>query len=325
MPHLQPVCSSGDCQWRSVSSLAICSAVIDVSDQLTISNQTTARSPGVSPGSANDETVREARLPNGLFLAGSTTTCNLNISWPHPSANTTSSDQESAKRDGGADDDDNTQQGSFLPTRTSLTLPEADGKVASAIANFFLVYTTPANQKADAPHGSTAAATSFRAAEVLVHFCVNTYHVSAARGVASSAVVHSSALVSGRDAIPSTGRLLRMHAADGGRGDGGMYAVQRDQVKLLHGYIRSLFAGTYSHASGKAMGSQTATSEALGAAMFREGLDAEGMRAAVVNLTANVATSLTNTQVDFLSLPVLCSCLLSCLYAHAPFRMTSNW
>ena len=73
-----------------------------------------------------------------------------------------------------------------------------------------------------------------------------------------------------------------------------------DPVKLLNSYVLSLFSGTYSHRYGKAIGGETATSEALGLAMFqREPCDDGEMRAVVSNMTSNVATSLTNTQVDF--------------------------
>lgn len=293
MPHLQPLCSSGDCEWRNFSSLAVCSAVADVSDRLAISNQTRARNLGVSLGSANNESIREARLPNGLFLAGGTTSCNLNISWPGAAANGGGA--------GGTDDGTGSQGESFLPTRTSLAFSDQDGRVTSAIANFFLVYT---NQTADPPSGSQQE-TVFRAAEVLLHFCVNTYQASAAHGVSTSRVVHSSTLatqdgsssntlVSVREAAP---RRVLLRAAGGE----GVYSVKRDDVRLLNSYVLSLFAGTYSYRYGKAIGGETATSEALGLAMFqREPCDDGEMRAVVSNLTNNVATSLTNTQVDFL-------------------------
>lgn len=295
MPHLQPLCSSGDCEWRNFSSLAVCSAVADVSDRLAISNQTRARNLGVSLGSANNESIREARLPNGLFLAGSTTSCNLNISWPGASAN--------GGGVGDASNDGTGSQGeSFLPTRTSLAFSDQDGRVSSAIANFFVVYT---NQTADRASDSQQE-TVFRALEVLLHFCVNTYQASTARGLSTSRVVHSSTLaaqdgsssstlVSVRDGAPPRRLVLR---AAGGEG---VYSVKRDDVKLLNSYVLSLFAGTYSHRYGKAIGGETATSEALGLAMFqREPCDDGEMRAVVSNVTNNVATSLTNTQVDFL-------------------------
>ena len=266
--------------------MAVCGAVADVSDRLIVSSETTAPGNlGVSLGSANNETVREACLPNGLFLVGSTTTCNLNVSWPHAVAANSSA--------------------GFLPARTSLAFSDQDGRVSSAIANFFLVYTSQASS--DSQQG-----TVFRAAEVLLHFCVNTYQASTSRGVSTSAVVHSSSLaaqdgssssavvrVRDVEAAPESSRrvLLRATAAAGQA----VYSVERDDVKLLNSYVLSLFSGTYSYRYGKAIGGETATSEALGLAMFGgEPCDDSQMRAVISNLTSNVATSLTNTQVNFL-------------------------
>jgi hypothetical protein len=263
--------------------LAVCSAVADISDRLTISNQTKARNLGVSLGVANDEPARKARLSNGLFLVGGTTTCNLNISWPHPSANASG---EAAAIDG---------QESFLPARTSLAFSDEDGRVSSAIANFFLVYT---NQTSEVASGSQQGV--FRAAEVLLHFCVNTYTVSTSRGLSITKLVHSSTLAAQdtpiglRDA-PTPSRRVMLRAAS----DVDVYSVKRDDVKLLNNYLLSLFSGTYSSRYGRTIGGETATSEALGLSMFRGELDAEAMRTVINNLTINVATSLTNTQVVF--------------------------
>ncbi|KAH6650091.1 hypothetical protein F5144DRAFT_588664 [Chaetomium tenue] len=257
VPPLQPLCSSGNCQWQNFSSLAVCAAVADISDRLTISNQSRPRNLGVSLGDANDEVVRAARLPNGLYLVGSTASCNLNISWPHDSVNTESDTEEV------------TDQESFLPARTSLAFSDQDGRVSSAIANFFLVYTNATSNT-----GSDSSKAVFRAAEVLLHFCVNTYEASTSRGVATSRVVHSSTLaaedasgnsiVNARHESSSPPRVfLRSTNTDG------VYSVKREDVKFLNGYILSLFSGVYSHWYGKSIGGETATSEALGLAMFQ--------------------------------------------------------
>jgi len=186
--------------------------------------------------------------------------------------------------------------------------------VSSAIANFFVVYTTQSGS-ADLASSSDSQdqqqlAGIFHAAEVLLHFCVNTYEISTAGGVSSSRVVHSSALagedsaggtfVSVRDSSDSStstsspNRLVLRAAG----AEEQVYSVKRDDVRLLNEYLRSSFSGTYSREYGKTIGGETSTSEALGLAMFRrEPLDDEGLRTVVRNLTSNVATSLTNTQV----------------------------
>lgn len=309
VPPLQPLCSSGNCQWQNFSSLAVCAAVADISDRLTISNQSRPRNLGVSLGDANDELVRAARLPNGLYLVGSTASCNLNISWPHDSVNTES-------------DTEVTDQEGFLPARTSLAFSDQDGRVSSAIANFFLVYTNETSNT-----GSDSSRAVFRAAEVLLHFCVNTYEASTSRGVATSRVVHSSTLaaedgsgnsiVNVRHESSSPPRVfLRSANTDG------VYSVKREDVRFLNGYILSVFSGVYSHWYGKSIGGETATSEALGLAMFqREPSDDDGMRSVVGNLTANVAASLTNMQVDFLRLTAP---LILFLFALSRFLSTPN-
>ncbi|KAK4128919.1 hypothetical protein N657DRAFT_668058 [Parathielavia appendiculata] len=283
VPPLQPLCSTGNCQWQNFSSLAVCSAVADVSDRLAVSNQVTIL--GGSLGGANNELAREARLPNGLFLVGSTTTYNLNVSWPLGSSSTS----------GGANETDGRE--SFLPARTSIAFPERDGRISSAIANFFLVYTSQTGELAS----DSQQLGVFRAAEVLLHFCVNTYEASTTGGVSTSKVVHlstlatedeaSNALVRAREASSSS-RRVRLRAA----GVKEVYSVERGDVKLLNNYILSLFSGTYSYRYGKSTAGETAISEALGLAMFGSApLDDDGMRDVVQNLTTNVAISLTNT------------------------------
>ncbi|KAL2130118.1 hypothetical protein VTI74DRAFT_6880 [Chaetomium olivicolor] len=306
IPPLQPLCSSGDCQWRNFSSLAICAALADVSNRLTVSNQTRPRNFGISLGVANDEPARAAALPNGVFLVGSTSTCNLNISWPHTQARTTS-----GAGDNGADGEE-----SFLPAQTSLAFAGQDGRVLSAIANFFLVYTNQTGELApDAQRGV------FHATEVLLHFCVNTYQVSTSGGVSTSKVVHSSTLVAQDeasntlvDARSPASRRVVLRSSSGG----GVYSVKRDDVKLLNNYLLDGFSGVYSDRYGKAIGGETATSEALGTAMFRAATDSEEMRTAVRNWTTNVATSMTNTQVDFFALPSSSRTPFVCLPPRGP-------
>jgi hypothetical protein len=80
----------------------------------------------------------------------------------------------------------------------------------------------------------------------------------------------------------------------------GVYSVKRDDVRLLNGYLASVFAGTYSARYGTRVAGQTGVSEALGLAMFGgEEYDDEGMRAVVSNMVGNVATGLSNAYVGF--------------------------
>lgn len=297
VPHLQPICSSGECQWRNFSSLAVCAAVADITDRLTITNQTRpARLVGPGGSSSTNEPLLHASLPNGLYLLGSTSTYNLNISWPRGNSNNAGLGSQQQ------------QQGeeSFLPSRTSLAFSDQDGRVSSAIANFFLVYT---NQTGELPALGSQQEGVFRAAEVLFHFCVNTYQVSTSRGVSTSRVVHSSTITAqGEPASIRRGDgeedrreeagvfRLRSRQADP---VAGVYSVRRDDVRLLNGYLLSLFTGTYSYRFGAAAGAETPTSEALGAAMFRREVGGEigseeELGDVVRNLTSNVAIGLSN-------------------------------
>ncbi|KAK0733547.1 hypothetical protein B0T26DRAFT_669949 [Lasiosphaeria miniovina] len=123
LPHVMPSRSSGECHWRNSNSLAVCAAVADVSDKLAVSSQTKPSALGVNLGAGIDGPVHNASLPNGVLLIGSPGTCNLNMSAPSPVE---------------------TGQDSFLlpAAAASLAFSNLDAGVSSAVANFFVVYTT---------------------------------------------------------------------------------------------------------------------------------------------------------------------------------------
>ena len=360
------MCSSGDCQWPDFSSLAVCAAVADVSDRLTIT-QTNMSGGGGGGGGVSlpvpnkTQLLYKAALPNGAFLLGDASTWNLNISSPGApqSSSSTSGDEN--------EDDDDDHDGNFLPAQTSLAFSSQDGRVLSGIANLFFVYTNTTsvtNQTSSRNSSSTSTGQRdiFRAAEVLLHFCVNTYQVSTRRGISISTVVHSSALTVlqqqggvttagtilssgpdtssspdtisssvGRRAVSDTPGVavatlsLSTSTAAGGEENlqlqplqqqqqqqqVGVYTVKRDDVELLSRYIRGVFAGSYSHRYGSATGSETAVSEAIGTALFDRGTLSESMMLETVrNVSANVATSLTNTQVSCLFFIIVFLCFI---------------
>jgi hypothetical protein len=259
--------------------------VADVSDRLTVSEGTLSANGDIAVDTSN------ASLPNGLHLIGGLTTgCNLNISWPRNSTG------------------DGVEQENFLPARMSLAFSSNgdDGRVASAIANFFIIYTSLIAERPAGPNGASSDTSTsvFQAVEVLLHFCVNTYEISTARGVSSSRVVHSSSLTTSaqqqkRQQQGEPAVMLRSRQDQGGGGS--IYSVKRDDVRLLNGYILSLFSGTYSYWYGTRIGNETPTSGALGQALFRRAVPAtaannpeEYLRDVVRNMTNNVATSLSN-------------------------------
>lgn len=259
----QPFCTSSECQWQVFSSLAVCAAVADISDKLTISDSINASdvSAGLDPASSG-LAVHNASLPNGILLFGGTDTFNMNMS--------------SAV--------DGATGANFLPVATSISFSKEDARVSSAIANFFIVYT---NQTSDLNRQDAA----FRAVEVLFHFCVNTYSVSVSQGTAETILVNSSTILG-----PSEPTSVVLQAFDE------RYTIKRDDVRLLSSHLTSLFSGVYSYRYGKEVVGMTAASDAMGTAMFGRkdgsgtslGDSEEDVRAAIGNLTRNVATSLTN-------------------------------
>ncbi|KAM7209381.1 Protein of unknown function (DUF3176) domain containing protein, partial [Naviculisporaceae sp. PSN 640] len=192
LPPLPPHCSTPSCQFPLFSSLAICVDTIDLSSQLTISNLSTAsgRTPLATafdflefmPDSSTTlDSIRNATLPNGAYLVGSRDTCNLNI--------TSSSSLPRGRASGGDRRPVDTLDALFpLPTdTTTLGFNNQPDKLSAAIANFFIIYT---NQTTSSTPNSSEE-TTFAAAEVLFHFCVNTYNVSVTQGVPTSEIVNS--------------------------------------------------------------------------------------------------------------------------------------
>ncbi|KAK3335417.1 hypothetical protein B0T19DRAFT_395280 [Cercophora scortea] len=254
--EVQPTCSSGECHWPSFESLAICVDVADVSDKLVVSNQT------------SDDPVRTAWLPNGMSL---TTRGTLNMT---STTQTHTTDQGS--------------EGLFLPAAESLAFASQNDKIPSAIANVFVIYTS---QTAEAGGGEGSV---FRAAEVLLHFCVNTYEVVASKGISTTTRIDSSTTCShGSGANTNQTSILMLEAGNGSH-TSPHYAVNVQDVRLLNTYIVSLFSGTYSaHESG--FEGVTPTSETVGTALFK-GQDLGEPESRLRAVVENVATSLTNTM-----------------------------
>jgi hypothetical protein len=189
----------------------------------------------------------------------------------------------------------------FLPAGgATLAFAADDGRVASGIANFFVVYTAAAAAESG---GRVMDRGVYRAVEVLLHFCVNTYRVGSVVGgvvAPGGGVVHSATLaVEGGGGDVGGRAAVRLRSTGTEEGEG-VYSVKRDDVRLLNGYLASVFAGTYSARYGTRVAGQTGVSEALGLAMFGgEEYDDEGMRAVVRNMAGNVATGWSNAYVCF--------------------------
>ncbi|KAK1757383.1 hypothetical protein QBC47DRAFT_296287 [Echria macrotheca] len=280
LPAVPPICSSGDCQWSDFNSLAVCAATADITDKLSVSNETVRSSVASGIGLVNGQELqisfRNATLPSGAFLLGGVSTYNLNISAPLPPVVAGSQGSEN-----------------FLPTTESLGFSKLDGRTTSGIANIFVVYTNQTLPRAGIEEHV------FRAVEVLWHFCVNTYSATVTRGLSSTALVNSSTILSAASVADSASDAVVLRALH----DDGEYVVRRDDVRQLNTYMSELFAGTYSYAFRSQPAGRTPTSYAFGSAMFEsktsEGLNVvyteEELRAVIANMSGNIATSLTNS------------------------------
>ena len=298
----------------------------DVSEKLSITNQTRPSNLGVNLGfgRSNDQLVRKASLPNGVYLIGGADTCNLNMSSTPSIFTRQGRERVTAAPRQQETSSSNDNGSSILPidaagTRMvrSLAFADQEDKISSAISNLFLVYT---NETA------TQGPTGFQAAEVLFRFCINSYQVSTSGGISNTVETRLATAVadnpngSGSTAGAADDTMAILHAPSSSSSSGdGDYPVNKGAALLLHQYLVSVFAGTYSLRGGRSMAGSTAVSDILGVAMFRgrnsisivddsgrgggsettttvtENSTEERLRAVIGNLTQNVATSLTNT------------------------------
>ncbi|KAM7202375.1 Protein of unknown function (DUF3176) domain containing protein, partial [Rhypophila sp. PSN 637] len=170
LPPIAPQCSTPSCQFPLFSSLAVCVDKADISHRLSIIKPSTT--------SSNSKTsLRNASLPNGAYLLGSTGTCNLNISSPSSAVPGTSSHGR--------------RQADILTENATIAFIDQPDKLSAAIANFFFIYTNQSSRGSSAQDEEAA----FSAVEVLVHFCVDTYNISVTQGVPKTELVNSSTSV----------------------------------------------------------------------------------------------------------------------------------
>jgi hypothetical protein len=169
----------------------------------------------------------------------------------------------------------------------------------SAISNFFAIYVNQTERLVSRP-------VTFRAAEVLLHFCVRSYAVEVVDGIDSTNQSSPTVNVLSTDGSisrggMSTNRLLVLETPDD---PGNNFTVNPEFVKPLTQYLASTFRGAFSNANGITAQETTTTSDAIGSAMFRglyedgagvNPLGSQGLQEIILNTTQNVATSLTNT------------------------------
>ncbi|KAK4216573.1 hypothetical protein QBC37DRAFT_337604 [Rhypophila decipiens] len=293
LPPIPPQCSTPSCQFPLFSSLAVCVDTADISHRLSITKPSTKTSHSTT-------SLRNASLPNGAYLLGSTGTCNLNISSPSSAVPGTSS--HGPRRAAMAD----------IPTENAtIAFTDQPDKLSAAIANFFFIYTNQSSRGSSAQDQEAA----FSAVEVLVHFCVNTYNISVTQGVPKTELVNSSTSVAQITTGEEEGTRI-LHLQDPLSSSVGYLSVNLTATQALRDQLVSLIKGTYSSSYGDLMQGLTPASEVLGAALFESDLSTSASALAadnnntsgdsgerqqhqqqktIGNLMLNVATSLTNT------------------------------
>lgn len=263
---ITPACSSGRCLWDDFQSLAVCVDMNDVTDYLHVSSMIDAA--GFNLNLPAESRVRNASLSNGAYLLGGPNTYNLNISFPYSSANGTSSD----------------------PRDKTLSFIEQPDLLEAALADFVVIYTNDTTGPVAAP---------FRAVEVLMHFCVNTYAATVREGVAQTTRLASDTNITAAAKNSSVADLLSLAGAEDGRS----FTVNSTYALLLGDYLRQTISGAYSLRLGDQAVGRTGASDAVGAALYVGDL-LTGLtefnndalrRQAIMNITENVATSLSNT------------------------------
>lgn len=267
--HTAPSCSTGNCTWPNFSSLGICSKIANVTSFLNITTV-----PGNMSASIGYATDNNVTLPNGAYLQAGAMA--MNITTP-PS----------------------TVDGlSVSPTNHSLAFANEPNAEWTTISNHFIIYQNP----------NSTSQGSFGAFEVLLYWCVNTYSTSVQSGVASTNITSSSVN------IGSTNASITMPMGDGTNGTyqqwGNMalnptnstanYTVNGNASAALTSYMALTWRGWYE--TGFAGGYSSDAGMALSDALFQEpsvanvtGKEADDLQMnGVQNLTANVATSMTN-------------------------------
>ena len=216
-----------------------------------------------------DAQVRNASLSNGAYLLGGPNTYNLNISFPYESA----ADKDSSD-----------------PRGRTLSYIEQPDLLDTAFADFFIIYTNDTQGPVAVP---------FRAVEVLMHFCVNTYSISVIGGVAETTQLASDTNITESQLSGENGSSDMVTLA----GDSKKFAVNSTYALLLGDYLKQTLSGTYSLRLGDQAVGRTGASDTVGAALYLGDLVKELTasnndvlrRQAIRNITENVATSLSNT------------------------------
>lgn len=229
-PLLEPDCPSGECTWPLFSSMAVCVSMENVTDHLEVSSASAAFG---------------TRLNHTASLLNDT--ASVSVLEDLQTLQMVSPEPESSVMDDAG--------------RESLAFGDQPHLLNATFSQFFFIYNIKQME---------ATRASFRAVELLWHFCVNTYKVSVSEGRARTDVVASRTYLQKRNPMPALTvddyddeyrdpPVMRFDVPEGREGDGEFYVRDGSTVHMRLGLdMGRAFSGTW----GPWMGTDMPYSEA---------------------------------------------------------------
>lgn len=277
IPAVSPSCQTGNCTWPDFSSLAICATIANVTSFLAINPLPENL---ISP--AGYKMDSNATLPNGAYLEAGDVS--LNITTPSNVVNGVT----------------------LSPINHSLAFTNEPNAAYTTINNYFVIW----------QNSNSSGQGAFGAIEVLTHWCANTYTVTVNAGIPSTNISSSSVnigsaksnmtLTVGDPSNPTgqqSGQVILNPTNSSAQ-----YTVDGPANLALTTYMSNTFRGMY--IPGLNGGYTTDAAQALVGALIEHpelenamGQEADALQlAGVMNLTQNIAMSMTNTYVPPLPL-----------------------
>ena len=163
-----PPCPTGNCTFATYNSLAVCTKVVDITDQLTVTKIANSSS---SQWTDNLDGWRDDLAPNGTMA--------YNASLPNGHNLITPVAYSFVQQMGGVND-------------TLAFKDQPDLFNFTALIHAYLIYSAAGNVSYPGYDQTNETDWSFRAVEVLYHMCVNTYQTIVTSGETSTTVLASS-------------------------------------------------------------------------------------------------------------------------------------
>ncbi|CAM1506555.1 Fc.00g061960.m01.CDS01 [Cosmosporella sp. VM-42] len=269
IPFVEPTCNTGDCDFPRFNTVGVCAATHNVTHLLEVSEVDKAAwreiiqslDPFLYGESHNKSlghtVVLNASLPNGVYLAGGTKLPNINVS--------VSADAYRSGEFGEA--------WTFAPK--TLTFNDEKDRLGSAVLNFFIIWINksyfPRGELEEGHPKDPRTAHAFRAAEVLLHFCVKTYDVSVRSGHTTTELVRTETTVqttNGTLSFPKVNETVpTLVILKAQKDQPSSFGVLRGDFELLFFYLRRVIKGIFVDEFDDVHG-ETITSDAFGSAFL---------------------------------------------------------